>query len=357
MLILVLSIGFAVLVSFFCSLTEAALYSLPWSAIERLRRSGGVAGELLYKLRTEVDKPIAAILALNTVANTAGATIAGAAFMATVGSEHMPLFALVFTILILAFGEILPKTIGVAHASGLAPFLARPLAVMVRLLAPLLWFTSFLTRLVASSSPGPEVSEDDIRAVASLSRQAGRIQPYEESFIRNVLSLDQKRVREIMTPRTVVFSLSENLTVAEAYRDQRTWHFSRIPVYGENNEDIVGFVQRRTLGLCLQEGRQDQTLGQIMRPAYFILENQTLDVLLRELLKARVHLFVVLDEYGGLAGVVSLEDVLEEILGREIVDESDNVDDLRALARLRRRRLTAAEGGQPGTEDRGDEGL
>ena len=131
----------------------------------------------------------------------------------------------------------------------------------------------------------------------------------------------------------------------QSYTDQRTWHFSRIPVYGDNNEDIVGVVERRTLGRCINEGRKDVTLGKIMRPAHFILENQTLDVLLHDLLKARVHLFVVLDEYGGLAGVVSLEDVLEEILGSEIVDESDNVDDLRALARQRRRELSVSRQG------------
>ena len=189
-------------------------------------------------------------------------------------------------------------------------------------------------------SSAPQISEDDICAVTSLSRQAGRIQPYEESFIRNVLTLDQKRVHEIMTPRTVVFSLPEDITVEEAYKDPRIWHFSRIPVYGENNEDLVGLVERRTLGRCLKEDKEGTRLSEIMRPLHFVQESQTLDVLLRELLKARVHLFAVLDEYGGLAGVVSLEDVLEEILGSEIMDESDNVADLRALARDRRKALT-----------------
>ena len=338
MLTLSLAVGIAVLASFSCSLTETALYSLPWAAIERLRAVGG-AGELLYKLRTEVDKPLAAILTVNTVANTAGSTIAGAAFIAAFGGEHMALFALFFTALILAFGEILPKTLGVAYAEKLSPFLARPLAITVKLLTPVLWLTGLLTRLVSPPSSAPVISEDDIRAVASLSRKAGRIQPYEEDFIRNVLALDQKRVREIMTPRTVVFSLPADITVDEAYEDQRTWHFSRIPVYGENNEDIVGFVQRRELALCLQAEKRDQILADLMRPVHFILENQTLDVLLRDLLKAKTHLFIVLDEYGGLAGVVSLEDVLEEILGSEIVDESDKVVDLRDLAHKRREQL------------------
>ncbi len=340
MLTLVLAIAIAILVSFFCSLAEAALYAIPWSAIERLRKQKRRSGILLYKMRTNVDKPIAAILTLNTLANTAGSTIAGAAFLAVYGSGHMAIFATAFTILILAFGEIVPKTLGVDHCEAIARFLARPLNIIVKLLTPILWLTSLLTKLISSPSKTPQISEDDIRAIASLSKQAGRIQPYEEKFIKNVLALDQKRVYDIMTPRTVVFSLPENLTVEEAYKDPRIWHFSRIPVYGDDNEDLVGLVERRNLGQCYATDKKDLKLSDIMLPLHFVHESQNLDILLRELLKEKVHLFAVLDEYGGLAGVVSLEDVLEEILGSEIVDESDNVADLRALARERRKALS-----------------
>ncbi|BAV91552.1 CNNM domain-containing protein [Candidatus Desulfovibrio trichonymphae] len=339
MLVLALAVGLAVAISFTCSLTEAALYAVPWSAIERMRRAGHAAGETLYRLRNAISKPIAAILTLNTTANTAGATVAGAAFVAAFGAEHMPVFAFTFTLLILAFGEIVPKTLGVAYATPLAGLLARPLAVTVTLFAPIIWLSGRLTRLISPPSAGPAISEDDICAVTSLSRQAGQIKAYEELFIRNVLALDQKHVYEIMTPRTVVFSLPDDITVEDAYNDQRIWHFSRIPVHGEDNEDLLGVVERRTLTRCLQSCKTDAKLSEIMCPIHFILEKQTLDVLLSDLLKARVHLFAVLDEYGGLAGVVSLEDVLEEILGSEIMDESDRVADLRALARERREAL------------------
>lgn len=344
MLTLVLAISAAILISFSCSLAEAALYAVPWAAIEKLRDAGRRSGQLLFKMRSEVDKPIAAILTLNTVANTAGSTIAGAAFLSVYGSEHMALFATVFTILILVFGEIVPKTLGVAHAGPVARFLARPLNVMIICLTPLLWCTSLLTRLLSPAGSGPQISEDDITAMTSLSRQAGRIQPYEENFVKNVLALDQKRVYDIMTPRTVVFSLPAGITVGEAYRDPRIWHFSRIPVYGEDNEDLIGLVERRALGQHFAQGKQETLLSEIMRPLHFVQETQTLDLLLRELLKARMHLFVALDEYGGLAGVVSLEDVLEEMLGSEIMDESDNVADLQALARERRRALSRPRG-------------
>jgi CBS domain containing-hemolysin-like protein len=336
MLTLILASGIAVIVSFTCSLAEAVLYALPWSAIERMRRSGSRAGDRLFKLRSAVDKPIAAILTLNTTANTAGSSLAGAAFLVAFGGEYMPLFALVFTVLILTLGEILPKTLGVAFAPRIAPHLARPLEIAVACLGPVIWLTGRFTRLVTPASEGPKISEDDIRALTSLSRQAGQIQPYEERFVRNVLALDQKRVKDIMTPRTVVFSLPDDMTVEDAYNVPDIWHFSRIPVYGEDNEDLVGVVEHRALERSYRDGRRDVRLGALMRPVHFILENQTLDVLLKELLTSRTHLFAVLDEYAGLSGVVTLEDVLEEILGSEIVDESDSVADLRALAKQRR---------------------
>lgn len=346
MLTFILAVTFAVLVSFTCSLTEAALYAVPWSSIERSRRSGSPTGELLFRMRSEVDKPIAVILTCNTVANTAGSAIAGSTFTAVFGDTWLALFAACFTVLILAFGEIVPKTLGVAYATPLMQVLARPLSIAIRVLTPLIWLTGLLTRLFTPRTKGgPDISEDDIRAVTSLSREAGKIQPYEETFIRNVLALDQKRVYEIMTPRTVVFSLPEDCTVEEAYNNPRTWHISRIPVWGEDNEDLVGLVERRVLGLAMREGKGSQPLSSVMQPLHFILENQTIDVLLRELLASRVHLFAVLDEYGGLAGVVTLEDVMEEMLGSEIVDESDNVADLREMARRRRASLRASAGG------------
>ena len=206
MLTLILAVSVAVAISFTCSLTEAALYAVPWSAIEKIRNDGRPVGEVLFRLRSNVEKPIAAILTLNTVANTAGSAVAGAAFMAAFGAEYMALFAAGFTVLILAFGEIVPKTLGVAYATSIAVVLARPLEVAVKLLTPVIWLTGLLTRLLTPPSNGPDISEDDIRAVTSLSRQAGQIKAYEEAYIRNILALDQKRVYDIMTPRTVVFS-------------------------------------------------------------------------------------------------------------------------------------------------------
>ncbi len=339
MLTLILAVGFALVISAICSLTETMLYSVSWAHIEELRKKGKTSGEILFLMRAEVEKPIAAVLTLNTIANTAGSAVAGAAFTAVFGSIYMGVFAAIFTCLILIFGEIIPKTIGVVYANGVSNFMARPLFILTKLLMPIIWLSSLITRMISPSKGGPQMSEDDIRAVTSLSRKAGLIQPYEESTIRNVLSLDKKRVWDIMTPRTVVFSLPVDRDLHEACKVPDIWHFSRIPLYTDNNEDIIGIVERRAIARAMADGKKC-TLGDLMVPVFFVQESQTLDKLLQEFLNSRTHLYVVLDEYGGLAGVVSLEDVLEEILGREIVDESDAVADLRELAKQRRQAAT-----------------
>ena len=298
MITLLLTVFLVVLISAICSMTEAALYSVPWTYIENLRKQGSATGELLYQLRSRIDQPIAAVLTLNTVANTAGAAIAGAVAANVLGADNTALFAAGLTILILALGEILPKTLGVAHACGVASGMARPLRLMVLIFKPFIWFSSMLTRLVASPQSGPSATEDDIRAITSLSRQTGRIQQYEENAIRNILSLDVKHVREIMTPRTMVFSLQEDISVKDAYNHPQIWHYSRIPVYGDDNEDIVGIVLRKDIGRYVSQGQGEKTLFDIMQPVRFVLENQTVDKLLLEFLESRLHLFIVLDESG-----------------------------------------------------------
>ena len=342
MVTFIASVFFAVLVSFLCSLTEAALYAVPWSAIEKARRAGRPVGELLFTMRSEVDKPIAVILTCNTIANTAGASLAGALAATALGAESMPYFAALFTVLVLLFGEIIPKTLGVSYPGALGRILALPLFAMTTVLRPATWLSGQITRLITPKESGPEATEDDINAMARISRQAGVIQGYEETAIRNILALDQKRVHDVMTPRTVVFSLSEDCTVDEAHAIPSFWNFSRIPVYAEDNEDIVGIVLRRDVVLHRDAHEGNMKLGDIMQPVHFVLESLTLDKVLTEFLERHQHLFAVLDEYGGLAGVISLEDVMEELLGREIVDESDVAADLRAVARSRRAKTTAS---------------
>jgi CBS domain containing-hemolysin-like protein len=340
---LLLAVGVAVFVSMFCSVAEAALYSMSWADIEKLKSSGVKSAALLHKLRSNVDEPITAILTLNTCAHTAGAAVAGWAWANLYGKETLWLFTVVFTIIILIFTEILPKTLGVVYSDRIAPPLARPLNGLVWIFRPVISVMSVLSMAIRSKKKGPDHTEDDIRAIVSLTRRSGVIKPYEEKSIRNILLLDSKTVEQIMTPRTVVFSLSSEITVAEARELQPDWPHSRIPVYDNDPEDIVGVVYRRQVLEALADDLDDLKLSDIMRPVRFVLESITLDKLLVKFLGSRLHLCVVLDEYGGVAGVVTLEDVLEEILGSEIVDETDQVVDMRQLARMQRDELTGSK--------------
>ncbi|WP_319542664.1 hemolysin family protein [uncultured Pseudodesulfovibrio sp.] len=342
MLELVLAVGVAVFVSMFCSVAEAALYSMSWADIEKLKGSGSKSAKLIHKLRSNIDEPITAILTLNTCAHTAGAAVAGWAWANLYGEDTLWLFTVVFTVIILIFTEILPKTLGVVYSDNIAPPLARPLSGLVWLFRPVIAVMSVLSRAMHKKNAGPDHTEDDIRAIVSLTRRSGVIKPYEEQSIRNILSLDSKTVEVIMTPRTVVFSLPAEMTVAEARESHPTWPHSRIPVFDEDPEEIVGVVYRRLVLEALADDRDDLKLSDIMRPVRFVLETVTLDKLLVQFLGSRMHLCVVLDEYGGVAGVVTLEDVLEEILGSEIVDETDQVVDMRELARMQRDELTGS---------------
>ena len=333
---LAITVIVAVSISALCSMLEAMLYSVPWTSLEKMRESGSRSGMALHYLRSNVARPISAILTLNTIANTAGASVAGALAAAVLSPKEMPLFAVFFTLLVLLFGEIIPKTLGVAYCEGIGRALALPLLFLTRIMTPFTWITEKVTRLFTPATSAPEATEEDISAMVRLSREAGSIKQYEETFIGNVLALDNKHAYDVMTPRTVVFSLSGSLTLEEAHDIPEFWNFSRIPVYEDDKENIVGWVLRRDVFRQLDEDRGAMKLREVMKPIHFILESVTLDKVLSELLNRHQHIFAVLDEYGGLAGVITLEDVLEELIGRDIVDESDVAEDLRSLARQRR---------------------
>lgn len=337
MIAFTIAIALSLLFSAFCSITEAALYSITWTAIEKLKEQNLRRGMLLARLRSNIEEPISAILTLNTIANTAGATIAGAYSVALWGEASLPIFVALFTIAILLFSEIIPKTLGIAYSATICNIVLYPLIGVIFVLKPFVIIIKKMTALFYDPQE-PDVTEEDIRAIVTLSHRGGQIEQYEALSIHNILTLDTKCVEDIMTPRTVVFSLPAHALLSQIQGKNGLWNYSRIPVYGENNEDIVGIVTRKEL-LQMSTDDIDAPLYTVMKPVHFVLETTKLNVVLQQFLDSRSHLFVVLDEYGGLAGVVSLEDVLEEILGREIIDETDQVADLQKLARQRRASL------------------
>ena len=286
-----------------------------------------------------MDRPIAAILSLNTIANTGGAAVVGAVALKLFGAAWVGYFSVIFTLLILLFAEVIPKTAGVTYSRLLAGLIARPLQLLVWVFTPLIWLTRFATRLVSRGHEEQRVSAEELIVMARLGEKSGGIDEHEARVIHGILSLGDKTVRQIMTPRTVMFTLSVGMTLKEVQEEVGMLSHSQVPVYDENHEDIVGVVHRREALAALAEGQEEKRLEEVMRPVEFVAESLSLEQLLELFLERRKHLVVALDEFGGLAGLVTLEDVLEEILGEEIVDEFDQVVDMRELARRRRRAI------------------
>ena len=330
---LFISVSLAITVSAICSICEAVLYTVTASQVEMLKKTGNSAAEHLQNLRSDIEQPITAILTLNTIANTIGASVAGAAAAKIFGDENLILFSAAFTLSILIFSEILPKTIGVAYAYKLAPTITYPLRAMVFLLTPIVWLSRSMTKLLPQRVE-ETISSQEIQTIAALSRQSGDIEENEAKVINNILDLKDKIVRQVMTPRTVTFSINEHITVGNAMATltELSSH-SRIPIFNREPDNVTGIVMRKDILQAAAEGKNKLTLSRFKRPAHFVPETAPLHRILIDFFDRRQHLFIVVDEYGTMTGVISMEDVLEEIVGREIIDESDKTKDMRELAR------------------------
>ena len=334
-----LVVGLVLISSAACSLFEAVLYSVPAGRIEMLEREGRASGRLLKVQRQQIDRPIGAILSLNTIANTGGGALAGAIAARELGEGNVIYFSLIFTLAILLFSEILPKTAGVVYARGIAPWIAYPLQGLIVALSPLIALTRALTRFVLKGQQEDRVSDEELLGLVGSGLRSGTFKQYEASVIQNVLSLEKKSARDVMTPRSAVFTLGIKSSTREAAgMDELSTH-SRIPVFDDDQDDLVGVVHRRDVLSAVADDRFDLKLEKIMRPIHFVVGGLPLDELLRAFLDRRQHLVAVIDEFGVFVGIVTLEDVLEELIGREIVDEFDKIPDLRAYAHQRRDEL------------------
>jgi len=337
---LILAVFLAVAISAFCSILEAVLYSISSSQVEMLKKQGHSSAPLLQELREDIEEPITAILTLNTIAHTIGAAVAGAAAATVFGEQNIFLFSAVFTLIILLFSEILPKTIGLSYAVLLAPFIARPLQWMIIVLKPIVWLCQMVTKLIPQPEATDSISAEELQTIATLSRESGEIEADQERVISNILELGNRIVRDVMTPRTVTFSLDETLTVAETM-DQKgdLFSHSRVPVFNEEADNVTGIIMRRDVLLAAAGQKLTTKLADLKSPVNFVAETSPLNHILMQFFDLRQHLFVVVDEYGAVTGVISMEDILEEIIGREIMDESDKTQDMRELARKLNRQL------------------
>ena len=319
--VFVLAVGSALIISAACSLLESVLLSLSAPQVEMMSESHPTKAESLKQFKENIDQPITAILTLNTLSHTIGASVAGAAASVLFGQQGLIWFSLAFTLAILLFTEILPKTLGVNYSRQLAPYIVPPLQAMIFLLKPLIRLAQLMTRLVPRGSHSQQISAEELK-------------------IANILQLGSKTVRQAMTPRTVTFSVPQALTIREAARMEGKWRMhSRVPVYDGEPDNVVGIVLSQDVLMAAAIGQNNLKLSQLMRPVHFVPETAPLDRIFIDFFERYQHLFVVVDEYGSVTGVISMEDVLEEIIGREIVDESDKARNMRELARLRKEKI------------------
>ncbi len=324
-----------VFISANCSLYEAVLYSAQPGALEAMKAGSKKTGLIsrMMSMKKNISAPIAAILILNTIANTAGATVCGMLATKELGEKWVVPFSICLTLAILLFAEIIPKTMGAVHWRRFWKVTVWPLVAMRWALAPIIWLTEKLTRLLTGGEQAPAVTEEDILGVAKLGASEGQISEVEGRMVVNVIKLEEHQVHEVMTPRTVMFAMDGTLTVQEAYDLAEEKQFSRVPVFRDDREKIVGYVTRYELGSAEALKTPEDGIEKMVRPVTFIPKTTNCLKVLLSFLKSRQHMAVVCDEFGGVSGIVTLEDIIETLLGAEIIDETDLVPDLREQAR------------------------
>lgn len=331
-LILLYLIG-ALSVSFLCSVLEAVLLSTPVSFIS-MKESQGVKGaSLLMKYKTNVDRPVAAILTLNTVAHTIGAAGVGSESVKVFGEAYFGIISAILTLLILVLSEIIPKTIGASYWRSLAIPSARIIRAMIFITYPLVRLSELLTRCVSPRIQPITVSREEVAAMVNVGTDEGVIEVAENKVIQNFLKLSNVKAEDIMTPYVVVASVPAITTMKEFYDSKALSAFSRIPVFDTGREFITGYALRANVLEMLTHDKFTMPLREIVRPVLFFSEDTKVSDIWRKMLQEKEHISVVTDEYGCMRGIVTMEDVIETMLGVEIVDECDTTDDLQALAR------------------------
>ncbi len=328
-----LSVG----ISFVCSVLESVLLSVTMPYVSVLEQEKPTVGALLKAQKKEINKSIASILILNTVANTLGAAAVGAQAAKVFGSEAVFYISVALTFAILFFAEIIPKTIGAVYWKQLAPLAARLIRIFVILTYPIIVMTLFVTNRINKGKESTSLSKEELLQSALLSEDEGILDEQESDVIENILKLDEIKVHDILTPRSVVFALDERRTVADVVKNEPDiFKYSRIPVYIENIENVTGMILTKKL---FKQALEDDsvTLESIRKDIYRINEQVPVSWALDLFIEKKEHMFLVLDKYDQVEGIVTLEDCVETILGVEIVDESDAHVDMRELAKLKMR--------------------
>ena len=357
----------SILFSFLCSILEAVLLSITPAYVGIQEQTDSHIAADLVRFKDDIDRPLAAILTLNTIAHTVGAIgvgsqaalIFGESMLEIAGVPIISLEALIaglMTLAILIFSEVIPKTIGANNWEALTPFTIASLKIMLVVLAPLVWTSQYITRHLKKDKDKPVLSRTDFLAMAKLGTESGVLEESEQTIIHNLLRFSKVLVKDVMTPRIVVNTASEEITVREFQNVNSNLPHSRIPVYREKNDNITGYVLRDDILLNLAETQDHIMLKALRRDIIVVHRTVPIPDLLDTFLIKKEHMALVVDEFGGMEGIVTMEDIIETLLGLEIVDESDNEADMQALARSNWERRAKRLGiipktGGPGTSE------
>ena len=335
MILLIFYLFLALFVSFLCSIMESVLLTTTISFLKVKEESGNKAASIFIRLKNDIEKPLSAILSLNTVAHTIGAAGVGAQAVKIFGDMYFGIISAILTLLILVFSEIIPKTIGARYWRRLALVSGMIINIMVIITFPLVIMTNYITKLFSGKIENPPMSREEISAMANIGTEEGVLEEKENKIIQNLVRLKAVKISEIMTPRVVVTLADETMPLEEFLKKKEFLYYSRIPIYSKNIENITGYVFRQTVFEKLAEKKTNLKLRDIYREIVVVHEFQSLMSLWETLLLKKEHVALIVDEYGGMAGIVTMEDIIETILGLEIVDERDRIMDMQQYARER----------------------
>ena len=331
----------AIGVSFLCSLLEAVILSVTHSQIGMLVKTNPKQGKMLQKLKDDINRPLAAILTLNTISHTLGAAGMGAQVLYLYGSGAVAIASAVLTFCILVFSEILPKTIGAYFCRSLAI----PSAYLIRFLMviafPFVWLSNTLSKSISSKED--KVSREEIAAMAEMGEDEGSIDEQESDIIENLFRLKEIQIEDILTPRSVIYAFEDTQTVGNIMDSTEDIIISRIPVFNDNIDNIIGMVYKDNLLETMADDYFEKTMSELIEPVEQVYEKESVETVLNKFIKNRSHMFIVKDEFGGTTGIVTLEDCIETLLGVEIMDESDEVADMRKLAKDQQRQKRKSE--------------
>jgi CBS domain containing-hemolysin-like protein len=334
MVLLVLYLAVALVFSFFCSLLEASLLSTSPIFINIKVKEGKKYARSLWHLKRNIDLPLAAILTLNTFAHTIGAAGVGSQAQIIWGEEYLTLVSIILTLIILIGSEIIPKTLGAVHWRKLGAFTVISLKIMIYSpLYPFIILTQFITRKLKKGKPPDTVSRSEFRAITDSVIEEGVIGDEESQLLKNLMKFNQIKVKSIMTPRVVVIAADENTPVGEFYELHKEMPFSRIPIYHKELNQATGFVLKDEFMEMIIEGKGDRPMKEIKRDIRLVAETMPIIRLFYKFIELKVHIAMVVDEYGMVSGIVTMEDIIETLIGLEIMDEMDDVEDMQILAR------------------------